>query len=595
MTKGCDEAFPELIQVGRLSQKPKVFDYTSSLKKRHFVEEKNSSRDPCVAGHVHTSYNAYMSQAGLGEWQEDMVVMLQRERKGYLAADPEQSEWSTRLRVRLAWVVILMAFAMVSARVVYLHTFEAHQQLLLSDNNHIEQVTLTARRGRILDRTGVVLAESVESSQSAWVRQYPLGAAGSSVIGYLSEVVESELGCTDGICYRPGGMIGRTGMERALEQVLKGDDGGMINEVDAMGTVVRPRGRNESEPGQDITLTLDAGLQLAMYRALDEYRVEDEPIRGAAVAMSLQGEVLGLVSYPSYDPADINRYLRDTSEQYFLNRAISGTYPPGSVFKMVTGYAGLRDQVIDANTEIEDTGEIRIGEYSYATWNYDRTGTREGHLNLVRALARSNDIYFYKLGEMVGIGDLVWMARQFGVGEETGIELPSEAAGLLPDPLWKERRTGERWFLGNTYHFAIGQGDILMTPLQVARMSAAVVSGRLCVAHLDSSRDPDCDDLGLATEDIAIVREGMRVACAPGGTAFTFFDFEPYVLCKTGTAQHSGQREEGDLPHAWITVAYPGENPEMILTILVESGGEGSAVAGAIARRILDEWKVSNN
>lgn len=551
-----------------------------------------------------------MSQVdNLGGWQEVLVTTSQQERLGYHANETEKAEWGVRLRVRMVWVVIIMVLGVVAARVSYLHVFESNQQLLLSESNHIEQIRLTARRGSIFDRNGEILAYSelaegaLTASPSAWIRKYPLGVAGANVIGYLSEVMPSELGCSDGLCYVPGMRIGRSGVEARYESVLRGNDGGLIREVDAVGAVVRERGRNDSEEGSQIKTTLDGRLQTSAYGAMDSFRVKDQKIKGAVVAMNMQGEVLALVSYPSFDPSNVGEYLGEQTENRLLNRATSGVYPPGSVFKMVTGYAGLEKGVITEDTEIEDTGEIRIGEYRYGTWNFDQAGKKEGKVNLVRALSRSNDIYFYRLGEMIGVTDLVKMARRFGLGEKTDINLGQESAGLVPDPLWKERRTGEQWFLGNTYHLSIGQGDLLTTPIQVARMSVGVITGRKCSAKILVESEPECVDIGIKSSYLDVVKEGMKAACATGGTAYPFFNYEPYVLCKTGTAQHAGQNPpagsgpSGDevLPHAWITVAYPGDNPKMVLTVLVESGGEGSAVAGSIAKQIIDEWKMMGN
>lgn len=600
---GCDEAFPGVeSKVGGPMPNSTEFGYETS-RKATFCRGKNSSQSlNTVAGQVHPSYNRSMSQVdNLGGWQEELVTVSQQGRAGFRARVEEQAQWSTRLRVRMVWVVAILMFAVVSARVTYLHVFEANQQLLLSETNHIEQVRLTAKRGQVVDRQGVVLAESVlkdgyeQASSSAWRRVYPLGEAGSSILGYLSEVNPEEIGCREGLCYRQGMLIGRAGVEAAYEQILRGNDGGIIQEVDATAKVVRERGRNESEEGEQVKLTIDARLQEIAYKAMENTRVKEQKIKGAVVAMNMQGEVLALVSYPAYDPDEIAKYLSDSTENYFLNRATNGVYPPGSIFKMVTAYAGLVDNKITKSTEIEDTGEIKVGEYRYGTWNYDQAGKKEGNLSVVAALSRSNDIYFYRVGEMVGVNNLVKMARKFGLGSKTGIEIGTEAAGLVPDPLWKERRTGEPWFLGNTYHLSIGQGDLLVTPLQAARMSMATVTGRVCEARITLSSEASCEDLGIPTEYIEVIKEGMKATCATGGTAYPFFNYEPYVLCKTGTAQHAGQREEGDLPHAWITVAYPGENPKMVLTVLVESGGEGSAVAGPIAKQIIDEWKVLGN
>lgn len=518
----------------------------------------------------------------LGEWQEKIVTVTQARRKGFMTTNPEKAEWGVRLRIRMIWMSVIIMIAGITARLLYLQVLESEQKLLLAKNNHIEQIREVAMRGSILDSRGEILAQDVDDK-----RVYPYGKITSAIIGYTSFVNESEVGCIKGVCYEPSMKIGRIGIEQIAEYKLKGKDGGVIQEIDAGMNVIRERGKNNSQRGGDVDLTIDLRLQREMYLAL-------EKVSGAGVALDMQGRVLGLVSTPTYDPNEILKYLQDTTHPYFLNKATHGMYPPGSVFKMVTAYAGLSEGTINAETKIEDTGEIRVGEYRYGNWYFDQYGRKEGEVDLARALARSNDIYFYKVGESIGINKLVASAKQFGYGAKTGIEL-GEETGLVPDPIWKERRTGENWFLGNTYHLSIGQGDLLATPIQVARATLGAVTGRLCRLSILKNNQIECDDLKLKNENVDLVREGMRQACANGGVAFPFFDFEPYVLCKTGTAQHSGQREKNDLPHAWITVAYPGENPELILTIFVESGGEGSAVAAPIAKKILEEWKNLNH
>ena len=507
---------------------------------------------------------------------------------GYEVTQTDRSSWETRLRVRLVWVAAIVWVAIIVARAAYLQIWESGQQGLLSQANHIELVREEAERGIIKDRRGVPLVTNEWNEEfGRYQRKYPYGSAVAMVVGYMSEVTESELGCRLGICYPLGSYIGRVGVEREMETVLKGKDGGVLSEVDAGGKIVRELGSNEPDRGQDVTLSIEVGLQEKMYQAM-------KGKTGAAVAIDMRGKVLGLVSLPTYDPKSLEKYLSDTSKEYFLNRAVSAQYPPGSIFKLVTAYAGLATGKITPETKIEDTGEIRINDYRYGNWYFDQYGRKEGELDLERALARSNDVYFYKVGEMVGVDELTDWAHKFGLGEETGIQLTGEIAGLVPSRLQKERSTGEKWFLGNTYHLAIGQGDLLVTPLQAARMTAAAVSGRVCRVSLLKEGVTECRDLGIATDQIESVREGMRQVCAPTGTAFPLFDFAPYVLCKTGTAQHAGQKSESDLPHAWITVAYPGENPEMVLTVLVEAGGEGSAVAAPIAKEILEYWRDLN-
>lgn len=525
------------------------------------------------------------------DWQEDLVFSSQSQRKGYGVSTKPAKSKDTRIRVRMIWGVFVVGIALLMAKLIYLQVVAEGQYRLNAYNNHVELKRQVADRGVVYDRNKVELVINVPAGDKQ-TRVYPLGPAIAPVMGYISEVKEDEVGCQEGLCYSRGMYVGRSGVEKEFEVQLRGRDGGKLIEVDSSGQEIREMGGNLPESGNEIVLSLDSRLQKNMYEALGGKK-------GSAVALDMQGKVLGLVSSPAYDPAHLEDFLSDKEQLYFLNRAIAGTYPPGSVYKLVTSLAGLSEGKIEYDTEFEDTGEIKVGSYRYGNWYFDQYGGKEGSISVVRALARSNDIFFYKTGEEIGVDKLVSWSKKFGLGGKSGIELTGEKAGLVPDRLWKERATGEKWFLGNTYHMAIGQGDLLTTPAQVARMTLAAVTGRLCQVTLLKENKVECSEIGLKTEDIAVVREGMRQACETGGTAFPLFDFEPYVECKTGTAQHSGQSKndslsEADkvLPHAWITIAYPGENPEMILTVMLEAAGEGSAVAGGVARTILDGWKA---
>lgn len=524
------------------------------------------------------------------DWQENLSFNSQSKRKGFEFSKRTAATRDTRFRVRAIWAVFVISLAVVVAKIVYLQVIERGQHQLTSYTNHVELKRQAAPRGVVYDRNGVALVENL-AVEGKYLRRYPLKEAIAPIMGYLSEVGESELGCLEGLCYRSGSEVGRVGVEQVMEASLRGRDGGRLVEVDSAGVEVRAIGNNESEAGSDVWLTIDAGLQRIAYESVASKA-------GSVVAIDMQGKVLALVSSPSYDPSHLSDYLSDNEKMYFLNRPISGTYPPGSVFKLVTSIAGLSEGKITRETEFEDTGEIKVGSYRYGNWYFDQYAMKEGRISMVRALARSNDIYFYKVGEEIGVDTLVKWARKLGLGEKTGIELSGEVSGLVPDRLWKERATGEKWFLGNTYHLAIGQGDLLVTPLQVARMTLGAVSGRLCKISILKDKAIECRDLGIKTEDLAVVQAGMASACATGGTAFPFFTFEPPVLCKTGTAEHSGQNANDPkdkfghvLPHAWITLADPGENPEMILVVMLESAGEGSAEAGPVAKKILEQWK----
>ncbi len=519
-------------------------------------------------------------------WQEQLTLASQKKRKGFGASAEQSGSFAIRVRVRVIWGISLVLVGFMVARILYIQVISRDQHILTSRENHVELKVTPALRGNIYDRRGVALTEN-QNRGGVVVRTYPLKEAIAPVTGYLSQVNPDEVGCVNGLCYRAGMLIGRSGLEQVFESYLRGRDGGRLVEVNASLTEVRELGSNNPESGQDIQLTIDAKLQEIMYRAFGGKK-------GSAVMIDIQGKVLGLVSSPSYDPNDVVPFLQDTKQLYFLNRAISGMYPPGSVFKLVTSYAGLSEGTMTGETKIEDTGEIKVGPYRYGNWFFDEYGKTEGPVDLVKAITRSNDIYFYKIGEDLGVDKLVTWARKFGLGSKTGIELPGEKLGLVPDRLFKERTTGEKWTLGNTYHLAIGQGDLTVTPLQIARMTAAAVSGRICQTSLLQSSEIVCQDLGLKTTDINLVRAGMKGACSSGGTAFPFFGFQPPVLCKTGTAQQGGS-SDSDKSHAWITVAYPGDNPTMILTVMLEAAGEGSYEAGPVAKSILEQWRDSGN
>lgn len=491
----------------------------------------------------------------------------------------------------------------------------------LAEGNRIRQVVLPAPRGIIFDRRGKSLARNVpvyrlkvtekedeykvisrdealriearggEEAEKLRVdigRDYVYRDALAHLLGYLGQAGEEEVKSGR---LRLGDLVGRTGIEEQYEESLSGRDGGELIEVDAQGNTVRQIGKREPTPGEDLTLAVDGELSKVAYQAL-----EGKP--GAVIAQDAKtGEVLVLVSSPSFNPNKMTagisaeEYLelaRDPAKPFF-NRAISASYPPGSTFKIVTATAGLEEGKIDETTRFDDPGVIKIGEYSYANWYFIQYGRLEGTIDLVRAIKRSTDTFFYKVGEWVGATKLAEWGKAFGLGRESGIDIPGEVVGLVPDPEWKERTIGERWFLGNTYHFAIGQADLLATPLQINMMTSVIANeGKLCqprVVKLET--DSQCQDLGLKEKTLRLVKEGMKEACSSGGTAFPFFNFSPQVGCKTGTAEFG---DPAGRTHAWLTAFAPVDDPEIVVTALVEGGGEGSYVAAPIVKKVMEYW-----
>ncbi len=551
-------------------------------------------------------------------------------------------------KVQESWLIwflkglLILGVLVLVARLIELQIIKGNYYRSLAEGNRIRRISVSAPRGRILARGGEVLVGNVEVKRkiefdpetgykksdnlkdadsdeiiSEWIRTYPLAADFTHVSGYLGEVDKDEVAKIDAQCpekgpRKLGSWIGRGGLEEEYECRLRGIDGEVLIEVDTLGKKVRILGKKEPIPGKDLKTTIDFNLQKKVAEIIKEKNAL--ATAGALIVTDGQGQILVLYSFPSFDPnlfvqreahldwaklatsAQKIRAILEDSNLPLFNRAIAGAYHPGSVFKIVTATAALEDDKIDKDFLYEDPGVIKIKNFSYANWYFSQHGRTEGEIDLKKAIARSTDTFFYKLGEFVGIRRLADWAETFGLGKKTGIDLPGEVMGLVPTPEWKQELKGEPWFLGNTYHMAIGQGDITATPLQINVMTSIIASGgKFCGPYLfiGESRNSRCKDLGLKRETIDEVKKGMIGVCSEGGTAFPFFDFEPRVACKTGTAE----TEEEGKTHAWFTVfgpaSPPGEPqdfPEIVMTVLVEKGGEGSYVAAPIAREIFDYY-----
>lgn len=532
-----------------------------------------------------------------------------------------------RSNLRVFIFLLLAGWGILAGRLFQLQIVDGRNNRILADSNRIVRIKIDSPRGLIKDRRGEILADNIpvyvlteKDNQQVIDREEALRrqAAGEDsnlkiqikrrylggeflahALGYLGEVTADELknDKLDLKGYLPGSLIGRAGLEAEYEELLRGRDGSELMEVDTTGQVVRRLSKILPTPGKTLTLALDQKLQEAAAKAMNGKK-------GAVVATDPRnGEVLLFYSSPSFDPnlflaegekrQSLNQILTDEENLPLLNRVINGLYPPGSTFKIITAMAGLAEGKITPQTLITDTGILTYGNFKYTNWYYTGYGRTEGDINVVRALARSNDIFFYKLGEMVGVEALNKWAEIFRINQKTGIDLPAETSGFIATPEWKQKVKGESWFLGNTYHLAIGQGDLDMTPLGVNLMTGVVANGgKICTPRmlkLGAANTPyqaDCQEIGVKKEYLEVIKKGMIGACAPGGTAGQFFNFEPKVACKTGTAETG----DGKAPHAWFTVFAPIDNPEIVLTVLVEHGGEGSSTAAPVAKEILKEF-----
>lgn len=550
---------------------------------------------------------------------------------------------SLKIQSWLTWFlrgILIFGFLILAARLVDLSVIRGNYFRSLAEGNRVRRVPILAPRGNILARGGELIVGNKEvklhlifDSESGYQklkdvegvsdneiieenqRNYVVGEAFAHLTGYLGEVSETELGkiraeCPDKGTRHLGALIGRGGLEQEYDCMLTGIDGEELIEVDAMGKKVRTLGRKKPIAGSDLHTTIDFGLQVKIAEQM-------KGKKGAVVATDAGGEILALYSSPSFDPNTfvsndsdkVTKLLNDPNLPLF-NRVISGKFHPGSVYKPLVAISSLEEGIIDEDYSFDDTGQIVIntpyGNFSYKNWYFTQYGGVEGKIGLVRALARSTDTFFYKLGELIGVEKIFSWSGKFGLNQKTGVDLPGEISGFVPSPEWKIEEKGERWFLGNTYHMSIGQGDLALTPIGVNNYIATIASdAKLCKpkilnkeeanvffnrSRFSDAKNFQCEDLGINRDSLDLVKKGMIGACSSGGTGFTFFDFEDKskgtkVACKTGTAE----TENGE-PHAWFTVFAPVETPQIITTILVENGGEGSRVAGPIAREIFNYW-----
>ncbi len=463
----------------------------------------------------------------------------------------------------------------------------------------IDEITHTKLEERRSELPGVLI--EVEP-----VREYLFGDLAAHVLGYV------------GVSDTSNRIEGKTGLEKVYDEVLAGVDGGKQIEVNARGTHAEVIGLEDPIPGSDLVLTLDSELQRVAVKALAEsmqatrthprnpYR---NAYQGAVVAMDPRnGEILAYVSLPTYDP---NLFVRGLSQSQWetmndpvmrplINRVSGATYPPGSVFKMVTAVAALEEKVVTPSERIYCNGSFRIYDVIARCW------VRSGHgtTNLRSALAESCNVYFYEMGRRLGVDRIAQYASMFGLGQPTGIDHDVDRSGILPTIAWKSERLNQPWWPGETIYAAIGQGYHAFTPLQLASYVSTIANGgtRYTPYLVKDIQNPDgsvssqfvpkipeptvAQTVDVDAETLRLVRDGMRGAAQTGGTAgWIFRNFPIAVGAKTGTAQNS----TGDNHGVFVAFA-PFDNPEIVVAVLVEQGGSGSGTGAPVARAIFEQY-----
>ncbi len=472
-----------------------------------------------------------------------------------------------------------------------------------SAHNSLEVTTLFAPRGIITDVHGVVLAENVPNPSGSVERYYPVPSL-SQVIGYVSYPKKDSSGV-----YYDLTETGVTALEAEYNDLLTGKNGQMLTETDALGHIRSEGTIIPAKEGGTLELSIDANLQKLFENAIASTASGKGFIAGAGVIMDVHtGAVLALVSYPSYDanvmasggPASVIAAYNTDPGHPFLDHAVQGVYAPGSIVKPFVASGALTDGVITPSTIIDDPGFLSLPDPYHPGKTFIYKGWKAlGPVDVEKAIAWSSDVFFYTVGggfgsqKGLGIDRLDYWYQQFGLGTTTGIDLPGEASGLVPTPAWKKSILNEPWYLGDTYFTAIGQYSMQVTPIQMARATAAVANGgKLFTPTLIAGQKPSFTTVPVAASALAVVRDGMRqgVTSALAGAINL-----PYVsvAAKTGTAQ-TGTRNQYD--NAWVEGFFPYEHPQYAFAVVLERGPSGAGEQAVNAmRELFDALHVENS
>lgn len=503
--------------------------------------------------------------------------------------------------------VLALLFLILGARTWNLQVTNGEAFASESKNNSLEARTLFALRGVITDVNGIVLAENVtaniDDGGEVVRRNYPVPSLGQ-IIGYVSYPKKDSKGI-----YYDTTEKGIAGLEAEYDELLAGENGQLLTEMDALGKIRSEGMLVRAEDGRSLRLSIDANLEKLLARAISDIAKRHGFIAGAGIIMSVDtGAVRAIVSYPSYDPnvmsngssPEIMTSYASNPGRPFLDHAVRGVYAPGSIVKPFIASGALTDGIITPSTIIDDPGFISLPDPYHPGKSFIYKGWKAlGPMDVRDALAWSSDIFFYTVGggfknqKGLGIDRLNYWYQQFGLGSQTGIDLPGEATGLLPTPEWKKRVFNEPWYLGDTYFTAIGQYSMQVTPIQMVKAVATIANGgKLFTPTLLADKEPMYSTVPVSDSSLAVVREGMRRTVT---SALASALNVPYVsvAAKTGTAQ-TGTRNQYD--NSWVIGFFPYENPQYAFAVVLERGPEGSgSQAVNVMRELFDSLYLESS
>lgn len=542
--------------------------------------------------------------------QKQLVENIPHDNAAIIPADlPQNENERAALFSNLSKIVHMPAddIAQIAEKFRFLYT-----PITIKDNiSHEEKLAILSTFTN--QSSGILVVED-------FARNYlPASEGMAHTLGYLSRISASEWE-KEPNTYSPDTTVGKIGLEKSYESYLRGNNGEKKIVVDAKRTKIDTLFTSEPENGCNLITTLDSDLTNKSYDLLKSAIEKSNATGGTVIMMNPQnGQILSMVSMPDFDNnlfaggikgvSEVNAYEALTKDKKtpFLNRAISGTYPPGSTFKIVTASGVLENHIVSASDKLDSPGSISIPSqfdptrhFTYKDWKADG----HGMLNIIGAIAESSDTFFYKVTggfetfKGLGTEALGDMAKKFGLGTILGIDIPGEQSGVVPTPDWKKEVVKESWLTGDTYNFAIGQGYLLTTPLQVAGFTSAIANnGKLYQPYVvksinncasASEKEPQVISQNfLQSDTIQTVKAGLHEAIyGDHGTAKSLRDLPFTVGGKTGTAQFNNNQNT----HAWFTAFAPFDNPEVVITVMVEGGGEGNEIAVPIAKQLLQTW-----